>query len=477
MDSSVQEMSNPTPREVDLFAEEALEEVFETIDNLRSQFDQLQIHCEKLAAEKAKVDQLVIDKETEWQLSKERLQEEIGNLRKVNLQLLASQKSFNQGTVDLGSFVVDSEKVYQEKVEAETKVDTLQLQLLEKDKYISSLEWQLVDCEATIASIQVERDRLALELDITLGREQEDLHSLGAVGDSSCRDNLEQLDRGLVESGYVDDMPVRRIRKQPRRHLSDLTTRGNSHLDDFGAVVMVNTSLSDYDVPRLAEKELKGLGNLKRAANFSNINNLDENETFSDKANLNHSQWESFDDTDGALPALSKNKFSDVADANDGRNTGNPDMWSFTPDSIINVSTGEELSADEGRRLSKDMNAIAADNGHMDNHIDDMMTNDVNTGKKASQTDRPRSNTDVPLRANHKLLSESVCAPKNFKDRDNIGKIASSSNANRLDGPTRHLTRRSASDVSSNKKLEEYHKWKVSGCKGDPPAKLKISQC
>jgi len=28
----------------------------------------------------------------------------------------------------------------------------------------------------------------------------------------------------------------------------------------------------------------------------------------------------------------------------------------------------------------------------------------------------------------------------------------------------------------SNKRLEEYHKWKVSGCKGDPPAKLKISQ-
>ena len=28
----------------------------------------------------------------------------------------------------------------------------------------------------------------------------------------------------------------------------------------------------------------------------------------------------------------------------------------------------------------------------------------------------------------------------------------------------------------SNNRLEEYHKWKVSGCKGDPPAKLKISQ-
>ena len=35
-----------------------------------------------------------------------------------------------------------------------------------------------------------------------------------------------------------------------------------------------------------------------------------------------------------------------------------------------------------------------------------------------------------------------------------------------------------ATDIKnmSNKRLEEYHKWKVSGCKGDPPAKLKISQ-
>lgn len=119
---------------------------------------------------------------------------------------------------------------------------------------------------------------------------------------------------------------------------------------------------------------------------------------------------------------------------------------------------------------------MAANTGHMDNHIGDMVANDVNTGKKALQTDRPRINTDVPAGKNHKLLSESVSAQENFKDCDNIGKISSSSNANRLDGPTRHLTRRSVSDVSSNKKLEEYHKWKVSGCKGDPPAKLKISQ-
>lgn len=476
MDSE-QEMPNATPREVDLFAEEALEEVFETIDSLRAQFDQLQTHCEKLAVEKANIDQLLIDKETECQLMKERLQEDIGNLRKVNLQLLASQKSFNKGTLDLASFVVDSQKVYQEKVEAEAKVDALQLQLLEKDKYISSLEWQLVDAEATIASIQVERDRLALELDCALGRDQEDLHSLGAVGNSPSKDPLDHLDYGLVESGYVDDMPVRRVRKQPRRHLSDLTTRGSSHVDDFGAVIMVNTSLSDYDVPTLAEKEVNRLGSLKRAANFSNINNLDPNETFSDKAGTDHRQWESFDDVDGVLPGLRKNKFADVSNEDAQRNEGSPDLWSFTPDSIINVSTGEELSADESRRLSKDCSAMAENTDHMENHIGDMMANEVNTEKKALQIERPRSNSDIPATVNHTILSESASTKDSFKELDSVGKISSSSNANGLDGPARQPTRRSASDVSSKKRLDEYHKWKVAGCKGDPPAKLKISQC
>ena len=104
MDSPTKELSSTTtPREVDLFAEEALEEVFETIDSLRAQFDQLQIHCEKLAAEKAKVDQLLIDKETEYQHTKEQLQEDISSLRKVNLQLLASQKASSKGTAVIKS--------------------------------------------------------------------------------------------------------------------------------------------------------------------------------------------------------------------------------------------------------------------------------------------------------------------------------------------------------------------------------------
>ena len=200
--------------------------------------------------------------------------------------------------------------------------------------------------------MQVERDRLALELDCALAREQEsDLQALGAVGDiSGYSDPLEHSSYGLVESGYVDDMPVRRVRKQPRRHFSDLTTRGNSYFDDFGAILAGHVSLSDYDVPTSAEKESRGRGNLKRATNFSNINNLDGFEKFDKTTLQSPSQpgWESFDDTDAGLsPALNKAKWGSFSDATnmkedkgDEPKTANADMWSFTPDSIINVSTG-----------------------------------------------------------------------------------------------------------------------------------------
>lgn len=98
MELSTQEMSAATPRELDLFGEEALEEIFECIESLRAQIDQLQIHCEKLSTEKAKVDQMLVDKEKEYHVMKEQLQEDINSLRKLNLQLLSSQKTSHKGT-------------------------------------------------------------------------------------------------------------------------------------------------------------------------------------------------------------------------------------------------------------------------------------------------------------------------------------------------------------------------------------------
>ena len=98
MESSTQEMSAATPRELDLFGEEALEEIFECIESLRAQIDQLQIHCEKLSTEKAKVDQMLADKEKQCHVMKGQLQEDINSLRKLNLQLLSSQKTSHKGT-------------------------------------------------------------------------------------------------------------------------------------------------------------------------------------------------------------------------------------------------------------------------------------------------------------------------------------------------------------------------------------------
>lgn len=66
-----------------------------------------------------------------------------------------------------------------------------------------------------------------------------------------------------------------------------------------------------------------------------------------------------------------------------------------------------------------------------------------------------KTKVEVTLGVHQKTLSE----PIDIKDSCNNNKQMPSDLKN-----------------SSNKRLEEYHKWKVSGCKGDPPAKLKISQ-
>lgn len=117
MESSAQESSQrDTPRELDLFGEEALEEILDSYDSLRAQIEQLQLHCEKLVTDKATVDQLLIDKEKENQLVKEKLQEEINNLRKLNIQLLSSQNTTEKDlshSSGLVKEIFDSDQVYQ----------------------------------------------------------------------------------------------------------------------------------------------------------------------------------------------------------------------------------------------------------------------------------------------------------------------------------------------------------------------------
>ena len=145
----------------------------------------------------------------------------------------------------------------------------------------------------------------------------------------------------------------------------------------------------------------------------------------------------------------------------------------------VNFFAGEELasvppSPSDPRRLSKDCSTRAENTGQEDqDNIDQVMTNEVDTGSKLLSADT--GSNDVRIAEHHNMTSE----PANVQDsiqQVESNRRMSSSDVKSLDSRPRQSTRRSASDVSSNKRLEEYHKWKVAGCKGDPPAKLKISQ-
>ena len=87
-----------TPREVDLFGEDNIEEILEMMDNLRASMEQLQVYCAKLAMEKSKLEQTFIDKERDHLATIERYQQELLTLRKANLQL--RQDAQKSGTLE-----------------------------------------------------------------------------------------------------------------------------------------------------------------------------------------------------------------------------------------------------------------------------------------------------------------------------------------------------------------------------------------
>lgn len=96
-------------------------------------------------------------------------------------------------------------------------------------------------------------------------------------------------------------------------------------------------------------------------------------------------------------------------------------------------------------RFSKDSDTPSNENTH----------SGIITVQRTESLPAERRNTGV----HHKTASEPISKTDSFILQSNNNKQISSNSKN-----------------ASNKRLEEYHKWKVSGCKGDPPAKLKISQ-
>ena len=99
LDKMSENLSNS--QEMNLLAEENIEEIIESLENLRTKIEQLQLHCEKLTQNKLQLEQNLINKEEEHQTAISKLQEEVTFLRKVNLQLLARKSTGKHGMINL----------------------------------------------------------------------------------------------------------------------------------------------------------------------------------------------------------------------------------------------------------------------------------------------------------------------------------------------------------------------------------------
>lgn len=127
---------------------------------------------------------------------------------------------------------------------------------------------------------------------------------------------------------------------------------------------------------------------------------------------------------------------------------------------------GEELSSvppspNDVRKLSKDSSIKEAENTA--NNEDYLVQNGVRIPSESPSAEGASSNIHI----NNDSTSNST---KSRPDSRRSSSVLVTQDSSPL-----KTTRRTASDASTNKKLQEYHKWKVAGCKGDPPAKLKIS--
>ena len=182
---------------------------------------------------------------------------------------------------------------------------SLELTLAEKDKHVSVMEWQIMDLEATIATLQAERDQLVLELELQHTHENiiQGHESLGDIdGDedfdsghpdahrkqnptNSRRSHSDLWGNGneclslrqmlsLSAEWSVNDGPVR-MRKPLQRHFSDYVKRdARVRSTDFSRP---NTTHSLEDFDNLSEVD-SGLGlcKLTRTMNFCDILDADE---------------------------------------------------------------------------------------------------------------------------------------------------------------------------------------------------------
>ena len=180
---------------------------------------------------------------------------------------------------------------------------SFELTLAEKEKHISVMEWQIMDLEATISTLQAERDQLVLELELRHTHENsvpphEPLGDMSGGEDfqSGHHDayrkqkatNPRRSHSDLLHNGN-ESLSLRqmlslsaewsvkdgagRMRKPPQRHFSDYVKRDGRGSNFSGP----NTTHSLEDFDNLSEVDGGlGLGKLTRTTNFCDILDADE---------------------------------------------------------------------------------------------------------------------------------------------------------------------------------------------------------
>lgn len=313
---------NEGPRELEIFSDEQVEEVMESLEYFKSKIEQLQQYCEQVNQSKLRVDETVLEQKRKHQAEMLKCQEEVNVLRSINIQLMsgkvASPEKRGGFSVSSLSCAIDAENAESRIQEMESKVRSLELTLAEKEKHVSVMEWQLMDMEATIATLQAERDQLILELELREPHEntvqgnellapianenrdydyhEDDAHAQtetrretkarhprrphsDLVGTARGPENLSLKQLLTLSAEWSPKESPQRIRKPPQRHYSDYVKRDpRPRVTDFSHG---NTTHSLEDFENFSEVDSGlGLGKLTRTTNFCDILDADEYSNF-----------------------------------------------------------------------------------------------------------------------------------------------------------------------------------------------------
>lgn len=324
---------------------------------------------------------------------------------------------------------------------------SVELTLTEKEKHISVMEWQIMDLEATIATLQAERDQLVLELELRhtheniveghgpleemgmvggdenfhSGHSEADIHRKSKPtnprrahsdlwGNGSENLSLRQM-LSLSAEWSAKDGP-QRMRRPPQRHFSDYGKRDiRVRSTDFSRPNATH-SLEDFDNLSEVDSGL-GLGKLTRTTNFCDILDADEYSNFH----------------------VADNRLSFTADSvlevqgTDTEETGSPlkplsKKWATFENGLPNgdsqdeeiIETEEKVSQNSGNEDSHE-NRMSQPSGENDMQSLGSSTSDFSSAFHSSQ-DILVSSTDEPW------VSSTVSVSESTPDRANEKKLS-----------------------------------------------------